>query len=117
MFANRLAALRKGSGISQARLADIIGVSQQTIAKWEKQKTEPDIDTIIKLSDLFSVSTDYLLGKDGTDDAGSAESEPATIAAHTDAEITPELEARINQLVKQAIEKYAGKDVKKHDDT
>lgn len=54
--------LRKEKGISQQQLADIIGVTQQSINKYENHKIEPDIDTLIKLAVFFDTSVDYLIG-------------------------------------------------------
>lgn len=54
--------LRKEKGISQQQLADIIGVTQQSINKYENHKIEPDIDTLIKLAVFFDTSVDYLVG-------------------------------------------------------
>ncbi len=54
--------LRVKSGISQQRLADIIGTSQQSINKYENHNVEPDIDTLITLADYFDTSVDYLIG-------------------------------------------------------
>ena len=60
-IADRIQTLRKGHGISQEELADIIGVSRQAISKCESGQTTPDIEKIILLSDYFHVTTDYLL--------------------------------------------------------
>lgn len=57
-----LKTLRMQSGISQKQLADVIGVSQQSINKYENHSVEPDIDTLIALADFFGVSVDYLVG-------------------------------------------------------
>ncbi len=54
--------LRENAGISQKQLADSIGVSQQSINKYENHKIEPDIDTLIKIADYFETSVDYLIG-------------------------------------------------------
>ena len=54
---------RKKKGISQAMLSAQIGVSQGSISQWEIGKTEPDIENVLKLADLYGVSTDYLLGR------------------------------------------------------
>ena len=54
---------RKRKGISQAMLSAQIGVSQGSISQWEIGKTEPDVQNILKLADLYGVSTDYLLGR------------------------------------------------------
>ena len=54
--------LRTDKGISQQRLAEIIGVSQQLINKYENQNVEPDISTLISLAKYFDTSVDYLIG-------------------------------------------------------
>ncbi|MGN1001621.1 MAG: helix-turn-helix domain-containing protein [Oscillospiraceae bacterium] len=53
--------LRKRSGWSQEELGDRLGISRQSVSKWESGASVPDIDKILKLSQLFGVSTDYLL--------------------------------------------------------
>lgn len=55
--------LRKEFGISQQKLADVIGVSQQSVNKYENHSVEPDIEITIKISDYFGVSVDYLIGR------------------------------------------------------
>jgi len=60
----KLQRLRADAGMSQEDLAERLGVSRQAISKWELDKTVPDVKYIVELSDLFRVSTDYLL-KDG----------------------------------------------------
>ncbi len=54
--------LRENASISQKQLAEAIGVSQQSINKYENHKIEPDIDTMIKIADYFETSVDYLIG-------------------------------------------------------
>lgn len=54
--------LRGKANISQQKLADVIGVSQQSINKYENHGVEPDIATLIALADYFSTSVDYLIG-------------------------------------------------------
>lgn len=58
----RIADLRKKSRLTQQELADNIGVSFQTISKWETGISMPDITVLPLLADFFSVSTDQLLG-------------------------------------------------------
>lgn len=70
MFDERLKLLRKKHGYTQVSLAEILGVSKGTVAMWETGKRTPDFETLIKLSDLFDVRTDYILGK--SNDASSA---------------------------------------------
>lgn len=55
--------LRIDKGISQSVLANEIGVSQKAIDFWEREVNEPKASYIIKLSDYFNVSSDYLLGR------------------------------------------------------
>ena len=55
--------LRQKKGISQQQLADVLGISQQSVNKYENHNIEPDIATLITLSDYFGVSVDYLIGK------------------------------------------------------
>lgn len=60
-FEEKLMALRKKSGMSQEELADRLGVSRQAISRWGLGSTLPDAPNLLKLSDLFGVSVDYLL--------------------------------------------------------
>jgi transcriptional regulator with XRE-family HTH domain len=61
-LAERLKKLRTDRGMSQAKMATMFGVTQQSYAKWENRLSEPDVETLIKLSIFFEVTTDYLLG-------------------------------------------------------
>jgi transcriptional regulator with XRE-family HTH domain len=62
-----LKVLRNKKGVSQLKLAESVGVSQQSINKYENHYIEPDIDTLIKLADYFSTSVDYLIGHTDSD--------------------------------------------------
>lgn len=53
--------LRKQNGMSQEKLAQLLGVSRQSVSKWESGQSLPEIDKIIQLSNIFEVTTDYLL--------------------------------------------------------
>ena len=64
MKKNVLKNLRENQELSQRELAEILGVSQQTVASWEVSRTEPNHDILQKIADLFNVSTDYLLGRE-----------------------------------------------------
>jgi transcriptional regulator with XRE-family HTH domain len=61
-FAIRIKELRLENELSQASLAQMTNVSQQTIAAWERG-IKPNIDTLLLLADIFKVSVDYLLGR------------------------------------------------------
>ena len=54
--------LREEAGISQKTLAEAIGVSQQSVNKYENHNVEPDIRTLIAIADHFNTSVDYLIG-------------------------------------------------------
>lgn len=60
----KLREARTASGLSQENVAEKINVSRQTISNWENEKTYPDIISVIKLSDLYSISLDALLKGD-----------------------------------------------------
>jgi len=62
--ANRLAELRKKSGLSQEELADKLGLSRQAVSKWERAESSPDTDNLILLAKLYNVSLDELLKTD-----------------------------------------------------
>lgn len=61
ILADKIIMLRKKNGWSQEELANRLDISRQSVSKWESGASIPDLDKIIKLSSLFSVSTDYLL--------------------------------------------------------
>ena len=61
ILADKIIYLRKKAGWSQEELAEKMGVSRQSISKWEGALSVPDMNRILKLSELFDVSTDYLL--------------------------------------------------------
>lgn len=63
-FGKRLRAAREVSKITQAELASALNVSQQTIASWEANRTEPNISFIRSLSNFFVLSIDSLLTED-----------------------------------------------------
>lgn len=52
---------RMDAGLSQEQVAEELGVSRQTVSNWETDKTYPDIISVIKMSDIYDVSLDYLL--------------------------------------------------------
>lgn len=60
-LANKIAELRKKNGWSQEELAEKLGVSRQSVSKWESSASVPDINRILELSRIFGVTTDFLL--------------------------------------------------------
>lgn len=66
ILADKIIELRKKSGMSQEELAEKLGVSRQSVSKWEGAQSTPDLNRILQLSEIFGVSTDTLL-KDEVD--------------------------------------------------
>ena len=64
ILADKIIKLRKKNGMSQEELAEKINVSRQSVSKWEGAQSIPDLDKIIQMSELFGVTTDYLLKND-----------------------------------------------------
>lgn len=64
MLAEKIIKQRKQNGWSQEELASKLDVSRQSVSKWESGVSIPELDKIIKLSEIFGVSTDYLLKDD-----------------------------------------------------
>jgi len=61
LLSEKIMSLRKRNGWSQEELAQQLGVSRQSVSKWESMASMPDIQKIMTMSELFGVSTDYLL--------------------------------------------------------
>lgn len=70
-----LKALRKEYNISQQQLANIIGVSQQSINKYENHTVEPDIETLKAIATFFNTTIDFLVGFDESKTAFTKEDE------------------------------------------
>ena len=61
MMGARIAALRREAGMSQAQLAQALQVSPSAVGMYEQGRREPSADTLVALSEIFGVTTDYLL--------------------------------------------------------
>lgn len=61
MIGEKIRNLRKADNISQEELAEKLGVSRQSISLWENGQTQPSLENIIAIAEIFSVSTDVLL--------------------------------------------------------
>ena len=68
----KISKLRKDCNYTQEQLAEILGVSRQSISKWESDITYPETDKLIKMGKLFECSLDYLLNEDITEKSGIA---------------------------------------------
>ena len=76
ILADKIIELRKKNGWSQEELAEKLNVSRQAVSKWESAQSVPDMNRVLQMSDLFGVSTDYLLKDDLTEDPQRGESLP-----------------------------------------
>lgn len=74
ILADKIITLRKKAGWSQEELASQLGVTRQSVSKWEGAQSVPDLDKVVQMSRLFGVSTDYLL-KDELEEEEFLESE------------------------------------------
>ena len=61
ILADKIIELRKKAGWSQEELAAQLGVTRQSVSKWEGAQSVPDMEKVVQMSRLFGVTTDYLL--------------------------------------------------------
>lgn len=61
MLGARIAALRRAAGLSQAQLAQKLGISPSAMGMYEQGRREPSMETLVAIAKIFQVSTDYLL--------------------------------------------------------
>ena len=66
MLGQRISSLRSARGWSQVWLAKQLNISKQTVSNWENDNIQPSIEMLVRLSKVFNVSTDYLLGLENT---------------------------------------------------
>lgn len=87
----RIAILRRESGMKQSDLSEILNVSQQTISKYENGKIDPDPETLRKLSELFNVSVDYIIGN-------SSKRDHSELTAKNERDISKTLDVLMEQI-------------------
>ena len=64
MFGERIKELRNNHTWTQQELGDRLGVSKQSVSNWENGNIMPSIDVLVRMSDLFQTSTDYILNRE-----------------------------------------------------
>ncbi len=82
MFSKRIKELRLAHGLNQVQLAKQLSVTKQSVSNWENDNIQPSIEMLIKIADFFSISSDYLLGRDDKqfiDVSGLSDNESAHI--------------------------------------
>ena len=67
MLNQRIRQLRQARSMSQVDLAKRLNVTKQSVSNWENDNIQPSIEMLVRLSAVFSVSTDYLLGLDSSE--------------------------------------------------
>ncbi len=67
-FSEKLVTLRKAKELTQEQLAEKLGISRQSVSKWESGQAVPELEKIVALSAVFDVTTDYLLKSSEIDD-------------------------------------------------
>lgn len=80
MFSDNLILLRSLKGLTQEQIAEVIGISRQSYAKWEQGETLPDIDKCDRLAKFYGITIDSLLHQN--DKVGSTKVAPAPIGKH-----------------------------------
>ena len=73
MFGRKLKELRFKNDITQVEFAKLLGVAQQTVGSWEKEKSAPNYELLKQIAKYFNVSIDYLLDND---DGANANTQP-----------------------------------------
>lgn len=81
MLGQRICQLRTAMGWSQVELAKRLRVAKQTVSNWENDNIQPSIEMLVRLSKIFGVTTDYLLGLEDTPRL-SVEGLPSSVVAH-----------------------------------
>ncbi len=80
MLSQRIKELRQNCGWNQVELAKKLNVTKQTVSNWENDNIQPSIEMLIRLSHVFGVSTDYLLGLDNIPRLDVKDLPPAVVA-------------------------------------
>ena len=92
-FCEKLTDLRRRSGMSQEQLADRLGVTRQSVSKWESGTAMPELVKLISLSEFFDVSVDYLV-KDWIEDPGGPRSGTEEVSSRQ----ADRLEKKVDEL-------------------
>ena len=82
MLCERIRELRMARGWNQVQLAEQLSVTKQSVSNWENDNILPSVEMLVKLAELFGVTTDYLLGREThsrLDVSGLSETETAHI--------------------------------------
>ena len=106
MEGKRLKDLRKGKGLTQRKLAELLNVEPSAVGKWEIHDITPSVETLKRLCEIFGVSVNYLLGID-TETNAPIQANTITITDQNGNIINYELTEDNLQLLTPLIEKLA----------
>ena len=105
----KIKSLRKGLGMSQEKLAELMDISRQAVAKWENGQSAPSTANLFKLAEILNTTTAFLLADDDAKDTGTEENTDETKAVLSQAEefyrVFKTEEERKNKEKKQRIRK------------
>lgn len=108
-----LKALRKARNLSQQKLAEQFGLSQQSIYKYENNLAEPDIETLKKLADFFHISVDDLIEHHCDTSFSSPENNPDNNTLSSSdlhhlylyRQLSEDMQKNINQIMEELVQK------------
>lgn len=100
ILADKIINLRKKAGWSQEELAEKLGVTRQSVSKWEGAQSTPDLERLLQISRVFGVSTDYLL-KDELEEEEYSEALPETPLRRVSMEQAADFLARREKAAKR----------------
>lgn len=103
ILADKIIRLRKKNGWSQEELAEKMQVSRQAVSKWEGAQTAPDLEKVLMLSNLFGVTTDYLLKDEIEDEEFTDENDNTSVRRITLAQANDFLEWRKSASIRIAL--------------
>ncbi len=95
----QLKQLRTSKKLLQKDVAALLGIDRTTYAKYESGASEPNYETLLKLAEIFGVSTDYILGRDEKKPAPISESELDAELIERLCNLTPEEKAKVDAFV------------------
>lgn len=99
IFADKLIRLRKKAGWSQEELAEKMNVTRQSVSKWEQAQSLPDLEKMIRLSELFGVSLDYLVKDEMKDSEGTNDSSAIRSVSMEEANTFLSIKARTSKFI------------------
>jgi len=88
ILADKIISLRKKNGWSQEDFAEKMNVSRQAVSKWESAQSVPDLEKILKMSEMFGVTTDYLLKDDKVEEEYTDAPDEAVLHSIKDGEVS-----------------------------